>query len=282
MSLSPHSAVPASDTPAELIRQRLGAETIDTENWNSALEAMLSHRSVRSYLPQPVPDDVLRLGIAAAQSAPTSSGLQAWSVVAVEDPARRAKLAELASPNPQILSAPLFLVWLADLSRLRTVAVDNGKVGDGLDYLESFLLAAIDASLAAQNAVVAFESLGLGTCYIGGMRNNPIDVGAVLGLPPESFAVFGLTVGYPDPTVATDIKPRLPQSLVLHRETYQLPLSPVALESYDSRMQAFQAAQGMAVRGWTRVMAGRIADAAALKGRDRLKEIVRAMGFKLK
>ncbi len=282
MSLSPHSAVPASDTPAELIRQRLGAETIDTENWNSALEAMLAHRSVRSYLPKPVPDDVLRLGIAAAQSAPTSSGLQAWSVVAVEDPARRAKLAELASPNPQILSAPLFLVWLADLSRLRTVAVDNGKAGDGLDYLESFLLAAIDASLAAQNAVVAFESLGLGTCYIGGMRNNPIDVGAVLGLPPESFAVFGLTVGYPDPTVATDIKPRLPQSLVLHRETYQLPLSPVALESYDSRMQEFQAAQGMAVRGWTRVMAGRIADAAALKGRDRLKEIVRAMGFKLK
>ncbi|RWX79347.1 NADPH-dependent oxidoreductase [Neorhizobium lilium] len=277
------SALAPTDAPADLLRRRYGAaQSADTSNWNSALESILSHRSVRNYLPQPVPDGLLHLAVAAAQSAPTSSGLQAWSVVAVEDPERRAKLAELAGPNPQILSAPLFLVWLADLSRLRKIATERDKSGDGLDYFESFLLASVDAALAAQNALVALESLGLGTCYIGGIRNHPAEVGEVLGLPPESFAVFGMTVGYPDPTVETEIKPRLPQQLVLHRERYQPQTSEAELSAYDERMAAFQTGQGMPPRGWTNVVASRIADVAALKGRDALIQVVRRMGFKVK
>jgi nitroreductase len=269
--------------PADLLHRRYGeAQPIEAANWNTTLEAMLSHRSVRTYLPTPVPEGILQLAVAAAQSAPTSSNLQAWSVIAVEDADRRARLAELAGPNPQIVSAPLLLIWLADLSRLRKIATEHDKPGDGLDYLESFLLASVDAALAAQNALVALESLGLGTCYIGGMRNRPAEVAEVLGLPPESFAVFGMTVGYPDPTVATDIKPRLPQSLVLHREQYQPQQSAPDLMAYDERVRAFQTSQGMALRGWTSVAANRIANVAALNGRHALMEIVRRLGFKVK
>jgi nitroreductase len=284
MSVSRFASAPeTSPTPADLMRQRYGsAQPAATSEWNAALDAILSHRSVRSYLPKPVPESVLQLTVAAAQSAPTSSSLQAWSVVAVEDPERRAKLAELASPNPQIISAPLFLVWIADLSRLRKITTENGKTGEGLDYLESFLLAAIDASLAAQNALVALESLGLGTCYIGGIRNHPAEVGEILGLPPEAFAVFGMTVGYPDPAVETDVKPRLPQSLVLHREQYQTAQPKADFATYDDTMRSFQTDQGMAVRGWTGVVASRIADAPALKGRHVLLDVVRRMGFKVK
>uniref|UniRef100_UPI003100B4C3 nitroreductase family protein n=1 Tax=Neorhizobium sp. EC2-8 TaxID=3129230 RepID=UPI003100B4C3 len=176
----------------------------------------------------------------------------------------------------------MFLVWIADLSRLRKISAEHGKTGEGLDYLESFLLATIDASLAAQNALVALESLGLGTCYIGGMRNHPAEIGELLGLPPEAFAVFGMTVGYPDPSVETDVKPRLPQSLVLHREQYQAEPPEAGLAAYDDTMRSFQTGQGMAVRGWTSVVAGRIADAPALKGRHLLLDIVRRMGFKVK
>jgi len=272
-----------ADSPDSHLYRRYGtSHQAKTAEWNTTLEAILSHRSVRTYLPRPVPESVLQLAIAAAQSAPTSSSLQAWSVVAIEDPQRRAKLAELASPNPQILSAPLFLVWLADLSRLRNIATERGKTGEGLDYLESFLLGTIDAALAAQNALTALESLGLGTCYIGGIRNHPAEVGEALGLPSEVFAVFGMTVGYPDPAIETEVKPRLPQSLVLHREQYGAASPQTDLADYDETMRTFQTGQRMAVRGWTNVVANRIADAAALKGRHVLLDVVRHMGFKVK
>lgn len=284
MSVSHFVSAPNTlERPDNLLLHRYGTDQpANTSNWNAALDTILSHRSVRTYLPKHLPDGVLELIVAAAQSAPTSSGLQAWSVVAVTDPDRKARLAELASPNPQILSAPLFLVWLADLSRLREIATENGKTGEGLDYFESFLLAAIDAALAAQNALVALESLGLGSCYIGGIRNHPAEVGELLGLPPETLALFGMTVGYPDPAIETEIKPRLPQSLVLHLERYQTASRESELAAYDDTMRSFQTGQGMAVRGWTRVIADRIADAASLKGRHVLLDVVRRMGFKVK
>jgi nitroreductase len=284
MSVSRFASAPeTAPMTVDLLRRRYGSDQpASTAEWNTALEAILSHRSVRTYLPKPVPESVLQLIVAAAQSAPTSSSLQAWSVVAVEDPERRKKLAELASPNLQIISAPLFLVWIADLSRLRKITAKQGRTGEGLDYLESFLLATIDATLAAQNALVALESLGFGTCYIGGIRNHPAEVGELLGLPPEAFAVFGMTVGYPDPAVETEVKPRLPQSVVLHREQYQAAPPEADLSTYDDTMRSFQTGQGMAVRGWTSVVASRIADAPALKGRHVLLDVVRRMGFKVK
>ena len=61
------------------------------------------------------------------------------------------------------------------------------------------MVACIDAALAAQNAVVAAESLGLRTVYIGAMRNDPAQVHELLGLPQKAFVVFGLCVGYADP-----------------------------------------------------------------------------------
>ena len=274
---------PQSPTATDLLHRRYGADQgAKIERHNETVEAMLSHRSVRSYLPDPVPEDLLQLAIAAAQSAPTSSSLQAWSVVAVEDEEKRRRLEQLASPNPQIVSAPLFLVWIADLSRLRIISQSNGRSGEGLDYLESFLVASIDATLAAQNALVAFESFGLGTCYIGGMRNHPSEVAELLGLPPESMAVFGMTVGYPDPAIKTAVKPRLPQSLVLHREHYRSGAVERDFDGYDETMRAFQSAQDMAVRGWTKVVANRIGEAQSLHGRHLLSAIMRRMGFKIR
>mgnify|MGYP000402641553 CR=1 FL=1 len=141
----------------------------------------------------------------------------------------------------------------------------------------------IDAALAAQNAVAAAESLGLGTVYIGAMRNRPEDVAAELQLPPRVVAVFGLCVGAPDPAAPASVKPRPPQSVVLHQETYSLPAQEAGLETYDQAMAAFYAAQGMKVRGtWSNHSAKRIRDAASLTGRDRLAEPLRNLGFPLR
>ena len=247
------------------------------------IDHLLAHASVRAYLPDPVSDDTLAAIVAAAQSAASSSNLHAWSVVAVRDAARKVRLADYAGDQAHIRQAPLLLVWLADLARLEQVARRVGETSAALDYLEMFEVAVIDAALAAQNAVAAAESLGLGTVYIGAMRNRPEDVAAELQLPPRVVAVFGLCVGTPDPAAPAAVKPRPPQSVVLHQETYSLPAQEAGLETYDQAMAAFYAAQGMKVRGtWSNHSAKRIRDAASLTGRDRLAEALRNLGFPLR
>lgn len=270
-----------SENLEALLSQRYGVEKkLSTQGQSTdVIGSVLSHRSVRSFLPDPVPNDVLELAIAAAQSASSSSNLQAWSVIAVEDKAKQERINAVAGNQRQIKQAPLLLIWLADLSRLRDIAAGQQSTSDGLNYLESFLIGVIDATLAAQNAVVAFESLGLGTCYIGAVRNDPAAIAAELGLPKEVFPVFGLTVGYPDPAVKTDIKPRLPVSKVLHREQYQTDRD---FKDYNQTLRSFQTLQAMPEIDWTDQMSRRIATREALKNRDQLKSVIESLGFQLK
>ena len=270
-------------SPTDLIRERYGSNAFNPEHlWNETLATLLSHRSVRAYLPDPLPSQTLETLIAAAQAAATSSNLQTWSVVAIENPARKNTLAQLAGNQAHINQCPLFLVWLADLARLDYLAAQRELPATGLDYLEMFVTAVIDASLAAQNATIAAESLGLGTVYIGGIRNQPEQVAKTLQLPPHLFAVFGLCVGYPDLAKLTAVKPRLPQAAVLHRETYNLVGQDAAITEYNEVMQQFYESQQMNVAGdWVEHSLKRVATAQALGGRDRLKEQLHRLGFPL-
>jgi nitroreductase len=251
--------------------------------WNETLDVLLSHRSVRAYLPGPLPAGTLETLVAAAQSAATSSNLQAWSVVAVEDPARKARLAALAGHQKHIVEAPLFLVWLVDLARLGRMAEERGVPAEALPYLESFVVGVVDAALAAQSAVVALESLGLGSVYIGAMRNKPAEVAAELGLPPDVFALFGMAIGRPDPARPADVKPRLPQQAVLFREHYGWgDPQRDAIAAYDERMREFQRDQDQAEQGWTVPIGNRVRDAASLSGRDVLRSALHGLGFGLR
>jgi nitroreductase len=262
---------------------RYGAAMPAPGVWNETLDLLLAHRSVRHYLPDALPDGALQAAIAAAQSASTSSNLQLWSVIAVQDTARKARLAAHAGNQGHVAKAPLLLVWLADLSRLRALSEQAGEPGEGLDYFEGFLLASVDVALAAQNAAIAFESLGLGCCYIGGIRNQPTAVADELQLPPESFALFGMTVGVPDPARPAWPKPRLPQDAVLFREQYQWnDAQNAAIAAYDERLRLFQRAQKMTEQDWTAQSARRVRDEKALTGRHVLRDFLNGIGFKLR
>ena len=262
---------------------RYGGAVPPAGAWNETLDLLLAHRSVRHYLPEPLPDGALTAAIAAAQSASTSSNLQVWSVIAVEDGARKARLAGLAGNQAHVARAPLLLVWLADLKRLREVSVQEGEKGEGLDYLEAFLLAAVDAALAAQNAALALESIELGCCYIGGLRNRAEDVAAELGLPQDVFALFGMTVGRPDPARPAPVKPRLPQPAVLFREQYQWgEAQRAAIALYNERLRAFQRSQNLTEQDWTAQAAKRVRDEKALTGRHVLRDFLDRVGFKLR
>lgn len=124
--------------------------------------------------------------------------------------------------------------------------------------------------------------MGLGTVYIGAMRNLPEQVAAELNLPPHVFAVFGMSVGYPDPTKETGIKPRLPQDVVLHREQYDPELKRAAIETYNGIARDFMREQGMKEQDWTSQATGRLRDVPALHGRDRMRDALKNLGFDLR
>jgi nitroreductase len=250
--------------------------------WNATLGVLLDHRSVRAFRPDALPHGTLETIVAAAQSAPTSSNIQAWSVIAVEDPGRKARLAALAGNQKHITEAGLFLVWVVDLARVHNIGAGRNVELEGLAFTETFLIATVDAALAAQNALVAAESLGFGTVYIGALRNHPAEVAAELNLPPHSYAVFGLVIGYADPTAATAIKPRLPQTAVLHRETYSLEAQRDAIARHDQHTRDFRREQQLDDMSWSDLAVSRLGTVASLKGRHVLRDVLNKLGFALK
>ena len=197
------------------------------------IEQINKHYSVRSFKPDPVPREMVQAIVAAGQRASTSSNLQMFSVVAVADEAKRQQLADFCGGQDQIRQAPIFLAWCADLSRLGRICtmLDYTHVAD---YLENFLVSAVDTAILMQTAALAAESLGLGMCFIGAIRNQPQDVIDLLELPPLVFPVAGMTLGWPN--AEPNIRPRLGTEAILHWESYSTEGETDLLQEYDQAM----------------------------------------------
>lgn len=251
---------------------------------NPTLELIHRHGSVRHYRPDPLPRELVESVIAAAQRTSTSSNLQMWSVVAVADQEKRDRLATLCGSQEHISQAPVFLAWCADLSRLDRVAQLRGYT-QVTNYLENFVVATVDAAIASQTAALAAESLGLGICYIGGIRNRPGEIAQMLDLPRLVFPITGMTLGWPARTPRT--RPRLELPAVLHWETYDTGQNEWLLK-YDREMIATGVYQGRQVAvpgvegqmedyGWMEHSARRISQPT----RTGLRTAVEEQGFGL-
>lgn len=246
------------------------------------VQTILGHKSCRSYADAPLADGLLELLVVAAQSAPSSCNLQAWSVVAVTDPVIRQWLNVVCGDQHHVAHAPVFLCFMIELARLEAISAANQQPGDTLDTLEMLLVGTIDAALAAQNLATAAASHGLGTCYIGGLRNQIDAVAEILALPPRVAPVFGMTLGFPAQGWDGAVKPRLPQALVLHRDTYSTQDPMPAVRAYEQRLGAFEAAPGRQAIPWGQKSAARIATDERLEGRHLLPAKLRAMGLAIR
>jgi nitroreductase len=236
------------------------------------IESLMGHRSVRRFGEREVPEDMMRAVFACAQAAATSSHLQLWSAISVHDREKRVALQEVAANYRYVGDAPWFFVFLADHYRLRK-SVEAGA--DALDYTEYFAMSAIDAALAAERMVCAAEMLGLGTCYIGAIRNDPERVAQILDLPEGTFPLFGVCLGWnaePDGPV----KPRLSQDAVWFRDRYD---RDAGVSEFDERMRGYyeRTGQNTAIT-WSQRSARRT-DEANVSGRDVLLEFLRRQGF---
>ena len=202
---------------------------------NTTIAQIKAHKSIRAYTDQPITAEQLDEILAAAQQAPSSSFLQAASIIRITDKTLRAQIMQLSAEQAYIAGAAEFLLFCADFNRHKQI-VSDAKTG----FVEQLLIGATDAAMMGQNALVAAESLGLGGVYIGAVRNHPAEIGELLGLPELVIPLFGLCLGYPaqDPQV----KPRLPRALVVHENRYQ-PLNKTLLAQYDDQMRAYYASR---------------------------------------
>ncbi len=219
-----------------------------TDPAKTVIDSLLAHRSIRRFTDEPVEDADLRRAIAAGQQAATSSNIQAYCAIRVRDPDRRQRLVELTGGQKKVAACGAFLAICGDTRRHRLIADRAGR--PHVSNLEAFMLATIDASLFAQNLVVALEALGYGTCYIGGLRNDLPAVHQVLGTPQGIWPVFGLCIGRPEET--PESRPRLDVDAVLFDEDCPSDEDVLgSIDEYDGRMAAWYERQGMKTPHWS-------------------------------
>jgi nitroreductase len=244
---------------------------------NPTHQLLRSHRSIRKFVDEPLADemvaDIVRSGLCAA----TSSNLQATTVIRVRDVEVRQRIAEVAGGQQHIVTAGAFLVWCADLNRTRRACqAAGGTMTSGMT--EQFIIATVDVALAAQNAVVAAESMGLGICYIGAIRNDPQVVTDLLQLPADVYPVFGLCIGQPaqDP----EVKPRLPIEVVLKDDVYDAEGEAGLIEAYDDAMREYYRSRtgGTKESSWTEEMA-RLVDG---ERRPHMRQFLAGRGYELR
>ncbi|WP_053365341.1 oxygen-insensitive NADPH nitroreductase [Bacillus sp. FJAT-27245] len=248
---------------------------------NEMISTILGHRSIRKFEDKPLTDEQIRTIVECAQAASTSSFIQAYSIIGVKDPEKKRRLSEVAGNQAYVEQNGHFFVFCADLYRHSLIGEKEGrKVLDSIESTEKFMVAVIDAALAAQNAAVAAESLGLGICYIGGLRNNLDEVQKILATPERVIPLFGLAVGYPaqDPGK----KPRLPFGHVYHEDRYEqdLDIYMEELEKYDREIAAYYEERTSGKRSDT--WSGQIAGMLEKKSRMYMKEFVNKNKMDLK
>lgn len=256
--------------------------------WNEHIELLLAHRSVRTFLEEDIPPGALETMVAAAQSASNSSNLNQWSLVAITDPLLKAEFARVSREgskvgmgNPFIEQAPVLLLWVADMHRNSQIAKDQGLHSPVLAYSDATLMATIDTALAAQNAAVAAESMGLGIVYLGIMRNNAQQIADLLGLPDYCYVVFGMAVGKPDPQRRSDIRPRLAQKAVLHYNGYDKHAWKEHIDAYEESFKAFRERNAMKPKLWRDSVVFSTSSMQFMDGRENLKKALENRGLKL-
>lgn len=245
------------------------------------LTILQQHRSIRGFINKSIPEEDIQNIVASTLAVSSSSHGQAFSIINVSDSANRKKLAEYAGNQQHVIECSHFFVFCADLHRLdRIAARDNVDLTASLDSTEMFIVATVDAALAAQNTAVAAEALGLGIVYIGGLRNNPHQVSELLKLPARVYPVFGMCIGYPDPGQIPEQKPRLPREAIFFEDEY-VPFEQAApyLQQYDQTMKQYYLNRTNGLRGDT--WSDTLTDKRKVPRRMFMKSFLTERGFPL-
>ncbi|MGA9866423.1 MAG: nitroreductase family protein [Acetobacteraceae bacterium] len=214
-----------------LMRARFGLD-LPLPDIAEGVRALLDRRVARRYRDEDVPDALLDALLAAAQSAPSKSDLQQYSVVVMRDPSRIKRIADWIGTMDWIATAPVFLVWCGDMRRGERLCAMHG-MEHANNNLDTFLNTAVDGTLAMAAFMAAADAAGLGTCPISYVRSHIEKVAPLLGLPKGVYPIAGLSVGWP--AFRRPVSMRLPPQVVVHRERYDDSAMEVEVGAYDER-----------------------------------------------
>ena len=267
---------------------------------NDFIEQVLGRSTIRGFKDRPLEEGQLELLVAAAQSASTSGMLQTWSVIALTDKESKARLID--TPNAKntmgsvdsynmiaLNGCAVFLIWLADLHRVDNIlqahAIERNIDPDLLlqtSRAEFHLKAIIDATIAAQTFALAAESQGLGVMYCGAIRQLPAEHFIKnFNLPPLTFPIFGMAVGYPNAFVQSvkRAKPRLPTDIVLHHGSYKTFDNMDDISGYNEVHKTFNGSPALHNKDFVDRLVERMAVA---EDKKKVSQSLKQMGFDFK
>jgi len=196
------------------------------------LARIAAHRVHRRYLAREITPDLLRLLCACALSAPSKSDLQQADIIIVQEPKRIHAIAELLPEMPWLREAPVFLVFVANGSRLPQISRRRGKPFPN-DHLDLFFNATVDAAIVMTTFLRAAEAVGLGCCPISVIRDHAATISKMLVLPQKVIPVAGMCVGWP--AEKGRITPRLSLKTTMHEEQFAKNDLAQEIEAYDRR-----------------------------------------------
>ncbi len=244
---------------------------------NETIDLLKAHRSIRKFSDKPVSQDLIRELIRGGQCAATSSFIQACTVIQVNEKETRTRLSEYAAAQLYVKEAPVFLVFCADMQRHRLACgMHDAPMLSG--FTEQFITASVDCALFAQNVLIGAESLGLGGCYIGAIRNRIAEVDKLLGLPDLVYPLFGMCLGYPAQNPET--KPRLPVDVVLKQERYDDSGDLERITAYDEAVRTYYRTRTRGVKNdsWSE----QISEMLVKEARPHMLSYLQSKGFLLK
>ena len=197
------------------------------------INSIISRASVRKFSKKNISKELLTLLLTAAQSAPSKSNLQQYSIMVIQNQSLKNEISKLIGDTKWALTAPVFLLFLADIRR--NIKITNHKgYNHKNNNVDTFMNGVIDSALSMQSMISASESIGLGICPISMIRNIIEEVKNLCKLPKGVFPIAGLALGWPDEKSPVSI--RLPQDIVTHYNTYNEKNLIDKINQYDERV----------------------------------------------
>ncbi|MCF8347083.1 MAG: nitroreductase family protein [Bacteroidales bacterium] len=181
------------------------------------MQVLNGHRTIRKYTGENISEALLRKILYSGTRASTTGNMQVYSIIVTRDESMKAQLSPCHFNQPMIKEAPVVLTFCADFNRFNKWCIMR-DASPGYDNFLSFVTAAIDALLVAQNVCVAAEDEGLGICYLGTTTYMAEQIINILELPHGVVPITTVTLGYPDEN--PPLTDRLPLEAVVHHEKY--------------------------------------------------------------
>lgn len=204
---------------------------------NKTIETQLNHRTIRKFKDQDIDSNVLNTLFEVANRTASSVAMQSYSVIRITDPQKRRKISEICR-QPYVETAPELLLFIVDVYRNAKISEEMGEDLSRKRDMDRFFQGFTDGAIACQNMVVAIESLGMGSVYLGSMLNDSEALIDLLDLPELTFPIVGLGFGYPDEE--PKLKPRMNISLKVFEDSYCRQDNYLeSIKEYDKEMKTY-------------------------------------------